>query len=63
MANSTSHFAEALRVISGRLAEMFADLAARLASFYERAGRVKCIGNPAHLFKRFSHNCRCRISM
>ncbi len=53
MADSTSRWAEALREISGRLAEMPADagypayLAARLASFYERAGRVKCIGNPA----------------
>uniref|UniRef100_A0A915ET48 H(+)-transporting two-sector ATPase n=1 Tax=Ditylenchus dipsaci TaxID=166011 RepID=A0A915ET48_9BILA len=40
--------AEALREISGRLGEMPADsgypayLAARLASFYERAGKVKC---------------------
>merc|ERR1711976_1127827 len=39
--------------ISGRLAEMPADagypayLGARLASFYERSGRVQCIGNPA----------------
>lgn len=53
MADSTSRWAEALREISGRLAEMPADsgypayLAARLASFYERAGRVKCLGNPA----------------
>ena len=37
----------------GRLAEMPADsgypayLGARLASFYERAGRVTCLGNPA----------------
>jgi V-type H+-transporting ATPase subunit A len=53
MADSTSRWAEALREISGRLAEMPADagypayLGARLASFYERAGRVQCIGNPA----------------
>eukprot|EP00112_Aurelia_sp_Birch-Aquarium-sp1_P015141 Seg3329.1 transcript_id=Seg3329.1/GoldUCD/mRNA.D3Y31 product="V-type proton ATPase catalytic subunit A" protein_id=Seg3329.1/GoldUCD/D3Y31 len=53
MADSTSRWAEALREISGRLAEMPADsgypayLAARLASFYERAGRVTCLGNPA----------------
>lgn len=53
MADSTSRWAEALREISGRLAEMPADsgypayLGARLASFYERAGRVTCIGNPA----------------
>lgn len=52
MADSTSRWAEALREISGRLAEMPADsgypayLAARLASFYERAGMVKCIGGP-----------------
>jgi V-type H+-transporting ATPase subunit A len=44
MADSTSRWAEALREISGRLAEMPADsgypayLGARLASFYERAG-------------------------
>jgi V-type H+-transporting ATPase subunit A len=74
MADSTSRWAEALREISGRLAEMpagrliniiiicfsiliyfsfyFTDsgypayLGARLASFYERAGKVTCIGNP-----------------
>lgn len=52
MADSTSRWAEALREISGRLAEMPADsgypayLGARLASFYERAGKVVCIGNP-----------------
>jgi len=52
MADSTSRWAEALREISGRLAEMPADqgypayLGARLASFYERAGKVRCIGNP-----------------
>jgi V-type H+-transporting ATPase subunit A len=52
MADSTSRWAEALREISGRLAEMPADagypayLGARLASFYERSGRVMCIGSP-----------------
>eukprot|EP00164_Ancoracysta_twista_P005132 GFYU01006998.1.p1 GENE.GFYU01006998.1~~GFYU01006998.1.p1 ORF type:complete len:622 (+),score=159.52 GFYU01006998.1:53-1918(+) len=52
MADSTSRWAEALREISGRLAEMPADsgypayLGARLASFYERAGKVTCVGNP-----------------
>lgn len=52
MADSTSRWAEALREISGRLGEMPADsgypayLAARLAAFYERAGRVQCLGNP-----------------
>jgi len=52
MADSTSRWAEALREISGRLGEMPADsgypayLAARLAAFYERSGRVKCLGKP-----------------
>jgi V-type H+-transporting ATPase subunit A len=52
MADSTSRWAEALREISGRLAEMPADsgypayLGARLAAFYERAGRVRCLGSP-----------------
>merc|ERR1712227_369026 len=53
MADSTSRWAEALREISGRLAEMPADagypayLGARLAAFYERSGRVTCLGSPA----------------
>jgi len=53
MADSTSRWAEALREISGRLAEMPADsgypayLGARLASFYERAGKVVCLGTPS----------------
>ncbi|NWY99953.1 VATA ATPase, partial [Loxia curvirostra] len=52
LADSTSRWAEALREISGRLAEMPADsgypayLGARLASFYERAGRARCLGSP-----------------
>merc|ERR1712159_10506 len=52
MADSTSRWAEALREISGRLAEMPADqgypayLAAKLASFYERSGKVLCYGSP-----------------
>jgi len=52
MADSTSRWAEALREISGRLAEMPADagfpayLGAKLAMFYERAGRVTCLGSP-----------------
>ena len=52
MADSTSRWAEALREISGRLAEMPADsgypayLGTKLAGFYERAGRVLCLGNP-----------------
>ena len=46
MADSTSRWAEAMREISGRLEEMPGEegypayLASRLASFYERAGRV-----------------------
>ena len=52
MADSTSRWAEALREISGRLGEMPADagypayLGARLAAFYERAGRASCLGSP-----------------
>lgn len=52
MADSTSRWAEALREISGRLAEMPADsgfpanLGSKLAQFYERAGRVNCLGSP-----------------
>jgi len=52
MADSTSRWAEALREISGRLGEMPADsgypayLGARLAAFYERAGRAACLGSP-----------------
>ena len=48
IADSTSRWAEALREISGRLAEMPADqgfpahLGSKLAQFYERAGKVKC---------------------
>jgi hypothetical protein len=55
MADSTSRWAEALREISGRLAEMPADsgypayLGTKLASFYERAGQVTCIGNPSRV--------------
>jgi V-type H+-transporting ATPase subunit A len=52
MADSTSRWAEALREISGRLAEMPADsgfpanLGSKLAQFYERAGCVTCMGSP-----------------
>jgi len=52
MADSTSRWAEAMREISTRLEEMPAEegypayLAARIASFYERAGRVVCLGSP-----------------
>jgi len=50
LADSTSRWGEALREISGRLEEMPGEegypayLAARLAEFYERAGRVICLG-------------------
>lgn len=51
MADSTSRWAEALREMSGRLEEMPGDegypayLGSRLAEFYERAGKVICLGN------------------
>jgi len=51
MADSTSRWAEALREISGRLEEMPGEegypayLGSKLASFYERAGRVRCMSN------------------
>lgn len=50
IADSTSRWAEALREMSGRLEEMPGEegypayLASRLAQFYERAGRVVCLG-------------------
>lgn len=50
MADSTSRWAEALREMSGRLEEMPGEegypayLGSRLAQFYERAGRVTCLG-------------------
>ncbi|MHB8762317.1 MAG: V-type ATP synthase subunit A [Coriobacteriia bacterium] len=50
MADSTSRWGEALREVSGRLEEMPGEegypayLATRLASFYERAGRVEALG-------------------
>jgi len=50
MADSTSRWAEAMREISGRLEEMPGEegypayLGSRVASFYERAGRVVCLG-------------------
>ncbi|KAK4250312.1 ATP synthase alpha/beta family, nucleotide-binding domain-containing protein [Corynascus novoguineensis] len=53
MADSSSRWAEALRELSGRLGEMPADqgfpayLGAKLASFYERAGKVQALGSPA----------------
>ncbi|CAF3204942.1 unnamed protein product [Rotaria sp. Silwood2] len=46
MADSTSRWPDALHEISGRLAEMPAGT--RLVSFYECAGRVRCLDNPEH---------------
>jgi V/A-type H+-transporting ATPase subunit A len=52
VADSTSRWAEAMREISGRMEEMPGEegfpayLASRLAEFYERAGRVRCLGRP-----------------
>ena len=49
--DSTSRWAEALREMSGRLEEMPGEegypayLGSRLAQFYERAGRVVCLGS------------------
>jgi V/A-type H+-transporting ATPase subunit A len=51
MADSSSRWAEALREISGRMEEMPGEegypayLASRLAEFYERAGKVVCLGS------------------
>lgn len=51
MADSSSRWAEALREISGRMEEMPGEegypayLASRLAEFYERAGKVICLGS------------------
>ncbi len=50
-ADSTSRWAEAMREISGRLEEMPGEegypayLASRIAEYYERSGRVVCIGS------------------
>ena len=50
IADSTSRWAEALREMSGRLEEMPGEegypayLTSRLAQFYERAGKVVCLG-------------------
>ena len=51
MADSTSRWAEALREMSGRLEEMPGEegypayLGSRIAEFYERAGKVQCLGS------------------
>ncbi len=53
IADSTSRWAEALREMSGRLEEMPGEegypayLTSRLAQFYERAGKVVCLGTDA----------------
>ncbi|WP_447976663.1 V-type ATP synthase subunit A [Candidatus Nitrospira bockiana] len=53
MADSTSRWAEATREISARLEEMPGEegyptyLATKLAGFYERSGRVRCLGETA----------------
>ncbi len=50
MADSTSRWAEAMREMSGRLEEMPGDegypayMGTRIAEFYERAGKVVCLG-------------------
>ena len=55
MADSTSRWAEALREMSGRLEEMPGEegypayLGSRLAQFYERAGRVVCLGSEGRI--------------
>ncbi len=55
MADSTSRWAEAMREISGRLEEMPGEegypayLASRIASFYERAGKVVCLGKESRI--------------
>ncbi len=53
VADSTSRWAEAMREISARMEEMPGEegfpayLGSRLASFYERSGRVECVGSPS----------------
>ncbi|MCG3108704.1 V-type ATP synthase alpha chain [Metallosphaera sp. J1] len=52
VADSTSRWAEALRDLGGRMEEMPAEegfpsyLSSRIAEYYERAGRVRALGNP-----------------
>jgi len=54
LADSTSRWGEALREISGRLEEMPGEegypayLSARLSEFYERSGRITCLGKGLH---------------
>jgi V/A-type H+-transporting ATPase subunit A len=55
VADSTSRWAEAMREIGARLEETPGEegfptyLGSRLASFYERSGRVQCIGKPERM--------------
>jgi len=55
VADSTSRWAEAMREIGARLEETPGEegfptyLGSRLASFYERSGRVECKGNPSRM--------------
>jgi len=55
MADSTSRWAEAMREMSGRLEEMPGEegypayLPSRIADFYERAGRTKCLGRDGRI--------------
>lgn len=52
IADSTSRWAEALREISGNLGETPGEggypsyLTTRIAQFFERAGRIRCLGSP-----------------
>jgi V/A-type H+-transporting ATPase subunit A len=55
VADSTSRWAEAMREIGARLEETPGEegfptyLGSRLASFYERSGRVECVGKPERM--------------
>jgi V/A-type H+-transporting ATPase subunit A len=55
VADSTSRWAEAMREIGARLEETPGEegfptyLGSRLASFYERSGRVTCVGSPERM--------------
>jgi V/A-type H+-transporting ATPase subunit A len=55
VADSTSRWAEAMREIGARLEETPGEegfptyLGSRLASFYERSGRVECVGKPKRM--------------
>ena len=55
VADSTSRWAEAMREIGARLEETPGEegfptyLGSRLSAFYERSGRVKCVGSPERM--------------